>query len=133
NVRSAAGARASFGRPSRAWATHWFVEWAVLGTAVCLPPHGTALSLCWLKATTGVPCPGCGLMRSVSCTAGGMFGDALAYNPFGPIVLAGCMIAAAGWTLPSRTRAALARISAAHRRNAYILVVAAFLLFGFVR
>ena len=43
--------------------------------------------LCPMRRLTGHPCPACGLTRSVVSSLHGRLGDALAFNPFGPVVL----------------------------------------------
>ena len=43
------------------------VAWVVLVVALVHPPHGLGVEVCWTRAATDVPCPGCGLTRSVSC------------------------------------------------------------------
>lgn len=62
--------------------------------AVLVPPPvrgGTSLlglpPLCIFRNLTGLPCPGCGITRSVVCCAHGHWSDALRYHPLGPAVL----------------------------------------------
>ncbi|MDX1933857.1 MAG: DUF2752 domain-containing protein [Capsulimonadales bacterium] len=43
-------------------------------------------SLCLFRGLTGLPCPGCGMTRSLVCCAHGRFGDALAFHSLGPPV-----------------------------------------------
>lgn len=58
------------------------------------PPHADNKSLlglpplCPLKALTGIPCPGCGISRSLVCCGHGELGRAMALHPLGPIVFA---------------------------------------------
>ena len=93
-------------------------------------------AICWMNASSGLPCPGCGLMRSVSCTARGMWYDAWTYHPFGPLLFAACVLVA-GWSLlPMRHRERIA--SWLERRRSlptrlYTALVAAFLTFGMIR
>ena len=42
--------------------------------------------LCWFHSMTGLPCPGCGLTRSVFAIGGGDFADAWRYISFGYVV-----------------------------------------------
>lgn len=51
--------------------------------AFFLPVKGFGVSTCGFLLTTGLPCPGCGLTRSVTCALNGLFASAWAYNPFG--------------------------------------------------
>lgn len=68
---------------------------ALLAAGAILHPDGagdrTALTLfglplptiCWFRMTTGLPCPGCGLTRSVALLMHGHVGASLAMHPFG--------------------------------------------------
>ncbi|HET7482696.1 MAG TPA: DUF2752 domain-containing protein [Actinomycetota bacterium] len=75
---------------------------AFLGAAALYPlvPHPDLI--CPLRATTGIPCPLCGMTTSVTATVHGDIGAALAANPAG--VLA---VAVAGVLLVSRRARAL--------------------------
>jgi hypothetical protein len=57
---------------------------AMLGAAVLWPwrPHGFGIP-CAFHAVTGVPCPLCGMTRSVTATVHLRLHDALATNPAG--------------------------------------------------
>jgi hypothetical protein len=56
----------------------------------------TDFSFCWIKATTGYPCPACGTTRSVDALLQGEWGLALQLNPFGlPVLL--IMLVAPVW------------------------------------
>jgi hypothetical protein len=76
-----------------------FQHWLPLVTGVLLlaaratplPRYGSLLglpALCPLKALTGVPCPGCGMTRSLVLSAHGQWAAALWYHPLGPLVFA---------------------------------------------
>ncbi|MCP4806354.1 MAG: DUF2752 domain-containing protein [Proteobacteria bacterium] len=43
-------------------------------------------TICLAYMTMGIPCPGCGLSRSVANTLEGDLPQALWYNPMGPVV-----------------------------------------------
>lgn len=58
----------------------------VLALAAFHPPHGLGVPLRLFRPTTGAPCWGYGLSRSVSCSLRGMLSEAWAYHPFGPIL-----------------------------------------------
>lgn len=68
----------------------WLVSFILSpGSLERLPP------LCPWKAFTGMGCPFCGLTHSVTAISHGRFHDALAWNPFGPVVyLAGLVLLA---------------------------------------
>ena len=60
----------------------------ILG-AFILPTQGIGLSMCALKTTAGIPCPGCGLTRSVTGVFHGRFlaGDPVALGLAGFIAI----------------------------------------------
>ena len=57
-----------------------------LALSAVLPPDGLGVALCWFKSLCDLPCPGCGLTRSVTCISHWRLSDALAYHPFGPLI-----------------------------------------------
>jgi len=111
---------------------------AVLLLTVVMPSSGLPVTLCVFHAVTGLPCPGCGLTRSLASVSHGHVGDAFRYHPFGPVIyalLVGLTAAAlAGEARRARLRAWLERGPLAPRsRVVYHGLVAAFLGFGLVR
>ena len=60
----------------------------LVGIAIALlaPREGMGFSVCGMERLFGLPCPACGLTRSVSCFFQGHWIDAVQYNPFGPLV-----------------------------------------------
>lgn len=61
----------------------------MLGAAVLQPAWAwTGGVPCVLRATTGVPCPLCGMTTSVCATVTGRVGDAVAANPMGILAVA---------------------------------------------
>lgn len=112
------------------------VAWAVLLIALVHPPHGLNVPLCWMASTTGVPCPGCGLTRSVSCAVRGMLEASWEYHPFGILFAMGFGCVALVSLLPTAPRRRLALIACRHARVAntlYALLVGAFLTYGAAR
>lgn len=67
--------------------------------------------LCPSRVLAGIPCPGCGLTRSLVAAAHGELGRAFEFHLFGPLVLCAC--AAAALWLPLRGLAARPPLSAA--------------------
>lgn len=55
-----------------------------------LIPHPDLI--CPLRATTGIPCPLCGMTTSVTATMRGDFGAALAANPAGVLAVAAMVV-----------------------------------------
>lgn len=51
-------------------------------------------SLCLFHNMTGLPCPGCGITRSVVCCGHLRFADSMAYHPLGPVVFAWLLVTA---------------------------------------
>jgi hypothetical protein len=64
--------------------------------------------VCSIRQQFGIPCPSCGLTRSVLLTLHGHLGAALEVNPGGPLVVLGVALLAAllfALALPRRPRA----------------------------
>ncbi len=85
------------------------VAWLGLLLAVLSPPHGTGVTLCLFRACTGIPCPGCGMTRSMSCGLRGMFLESWHYHPLGLIILALFIATALLSLLPGLWQQRLAR------------------------
>ena len=110
--------------------------WLGLIVAAVSPPHGTGFTVCWLKAVTGLSCPGCGLTRSLSCGLRGLFTESWHYHPLGLPILLLFLIAAASSLLPPAAQARLADYMRSHSllfNSLYVIFVAAFLTYGFTR
>ncbi|HEY4330784.1 MAG TPA: DUF2752 domain-containing protein [Phycisphaerae bacterium] len=56
---------------------------------------------CAFHKMTGMPCPGCGLTRSVLALLHGNMTDSIGYHPFGPLLLLGLLTALAAGSLPA--------------------------------
>ena len=52
--------------------------------------------VCWFKQLTGMPCPACGMSRSVILTLHGHLGQALQINAAGPFAVLGLLLVASG-------------------------------------
>jgi hypothetical protein len=64
------------------------------GVEIPIPLLGEALRLpqvCITRTFLGIPCPGCGLIRSFVAVAHGNFPDAFRHNPMGPLLFALCL------------------------------------------
>jgi Protein of unknown function (DUF2752) len=53
--------------------------------------------LCPLRAVTGVPCPFCGMTRSVAALGRGDLGDSLTFNPGGIVLVAVAVLLIVAW------------------------------------
>ncbi len=70
---------------------------AVIGIAVSFIFEANTiqgLNLCWFKALTDLPCPGCGLTRGVCSISHGDLAGAFAYNPFVYVIYPGLYLVA---------------------------------------
>lgn len=102
-----------------------------------LPPDGLGIELCAFKSFLDLPCFGCGLTRSVTCTAHGQLTDALIYNPFGLLVLAGALACLVIRFMPApglRQRIATLMLERDRSLNRLLLwILFGFLGFGVIR
>jgi hypothetical protein len=109
------------------------VAWLGLAVAVLCPPQGAGLALCWVEGATGVPCPGCGMTRSLSCAARGMFTESWSHHPFGLFVLGLFLFTAIQSLLPQTARNRIVRFLQTHApcfNGFYFSFVIAFVGFG---
>ena len=94
-------------------------------TAVPLPP-------CPFRLLTGLPCPGCGMTRSLSAMLHGNLALSFRYHPLGPVLFAGAVACLA---LPLLHPATVHRLQRALPRQEVVAatVVGLFLLVWLVR
>src|SRR5687767_3538874 len=66
----------------------WSMRLALVAVVLSfvVPVDGIGIDLCWLHRMTGLPCPGCGLTRSLASVAHLDFGRAFLMHPFGPLI-----------------------------------------------
>jgi hypothetical protein len=109
---------------------------AALLVSFVMPPGGVSFSLCWFHRLTGLPCPGCGLTRSLASISHLHLAAALRFHPFGVLIYALAVgLTAAGLAGEPRRR----RLRAWVERRAQVVgavyggLVAAFIGFGLVR
>ena len=108
----------------------------VLAATFVLPPDGLGVPLCWFEGLYGLPCPGCGMTRSLTSITHLQLGDALGYHPFGFVVWALVLVLAAANFVGERRRQGLGAWLAARRTSArrlYLGFVLAFVAFGVLR
>ncbi len=109
-----------------------------LVVAFLMPPRGfgPGWDLCLLHRVTGVPCPGCGLTRSVASVAHLEFGRAVAMHPFGFFFFALFLLLTLYAALPRAGRDRLRAWSNRHERalnRFYVAAAVLFLGFGILR
>lgn len=112
------------------------VAWLGLLLAVVSAPHGSGISLCWFQDATGVPCPGCGITRSLSCGVRGMFLESFQYHPMGLLILALFVFTAGRSLLPQTHREGIVRFMQSRAtlfNTLYLVFVITFVGFGAVR
>jgi hypothetical protein len=104
-----------------------------------VPRGGLPVSLCVFHNLTGLPCPGCGLTRSLASISHLCPGEALRYHPFGPLIYA-LLVALTAASIAGEGRRARLRAwieghprRGARARAVYRGCVAAFLAFGLAR
>ena len=100
-------------------------------TALCIAGIGAAQLAtihlgvhlpCPLHATTGIPCPGCGLTRSVTSLLHGHIGESLAWHPLGPMLLVGLLFALVAALLPAKPRDAFSNLLARVESRTWITI-----------
>jgi len=79
---------------------------------------GITIYACPFQATTGLPCPGCGLTRGTTALLRGDLQQALAFHPFSPLVVICVVLLVLSLILPEAPRSKmLNRIEALERRT----------------
>ena len=110
--------------------------WLGLLLAVLSSSGGVGFELCWFKAATHLPCPGCGLTRSLACGIQGMLAESWRYHPMGPLILGLFVFTATQSLLPGAIRERIAERMQARAtivHSVYVGFVITFLVFGTIR
>ena len=101
-----------------------------------LPTNGLGVDVCLMHRLTGLPCPGCGLTRSITCITHGELSKAAAYHPFGLVIWVLLVAMTAYSVLPRTLRRAVSEAAVRNDeaiRPAYRLFVTTFVGFGLLR
>ena len=110
--------------------------WLGLALALISPVHGIgAIQLCWI-GSTGIPCLGCGLTRSLSCALRGRLVESWNYHPFGPLILVLFGVIALQSLLPDNHRHRIGEYVQARAvmfNSIHLAFVAVFIGYGIVR
>jgi hypothetical protein len=113
----------------------WLALLIVVGSFL-LPTAGLGVEVCLVSIMGEVPCPGCGLTRSLTNLAHLEVGRAFGYHPFGlvlyPLVIALALTNFVGRRRREHIRAWLVRHTVPARRL-YLGFVYSFVAFGVVR
>ncbi len=80
-----------------------------------------ALVLCPLRAVTGIPCPSCGLTRSLAYLERGHLAQALKFHPFSPLILVLALALLVLLLLELATHKSIIRNPLESRRSIYFL------------
>lgn len=113
-----------------------FLAWVTLAVGVVLPSKGTDYSFCGLYSTLHLPCPACGMTRSVSSFLHGHWDWSWQFHPMGGIVALGLLAVAGASFWPERWRESARQWLTRHERPAlWVLysLIALWLLYGFAR
>jgi len=109
------------------------VAWVIVVGAFAVPRAGFGVEVCPFHAALGLPCPGCGLTRSITALAALDVGASLRWHPFGPLVFLLALALVAVACIGARRRSRVASWLVARERGArvvYLAVVYAFIAFG---
>lgn len=115
--------------------TCWIALLAIVASFL-LPTEGAGIKLCATKYLFEVPCPGCGLTRSVTSVSHLQPIKAWNYHPFGLIIHPFFCLAALSLLLSGRTRKRWGVWCRRRHRvlhSIYMTFVVAFLIFGVTR
>lgn len=63
------------------------ISFVTITVLACLPSDGLAIQICPFRQLTGIPCPFCGIMRSLSSCLHLELTKGVGYHPLGPLVL----------------------------------------------
>ncbi len=112
------------------------LAWVAVIVGALLPERGIGLSFCGMYLMLHVPCPACGMTRSVSCFFRGDWGLSWAFHPMGWMAGLASVAVASSVVWPSRWKRAARRWTVAHDRAiwyAFWGLFGVWLLYGVAR
>jgi len=112
------------------------LAWIALVVGIAMPPRGVGFSTCTMYVSTGLPCPGCGITRSVSSLFHGHWVWSWRYHPLGWLVALWVIGTAGSVFWPRGWRSKSWQFVAAHEKVAwrvFWVLLALWLLYGIVR
>ena len=98
-----------------------------------LPVEGVGVDLCMFHRATGLPCPGCGLTRSLTSMSHGQVGHAFELHWFGPAIWLLAVALSIGNLIGERRREGIRTWLRRRERSArigYLTFVYGFVVFG---
>ncbi len=101
-----------------------------------LPEDGLQIDLCWIQKTLSLPCPGCGLTRSVTCVSHLAIAKSFTYHPFGILIYLLLMVNVLLLISPARLNRGMRNMVSQNERATravYSVAVFLFVAFGIAR
>ena len=106
------------------------LAWAMILGGLVLPPRGLPLSFCLFHQATGLPCPACGMTRSVTSILHNQWALSWRYHPLGWLMAAAGVFLAAVSVVPEKWKRAIRRQASAHSRTLTRLIIAVFVVWA---
>ena len=101
----------------------------LLMVGIILPSGGLGVPLCMFKRVFSLPCPGCGLTRSVSSVLHGDFLKSWHYHPLGIFFVAVALLFVVNLAMPRRRTVIVRRFFRKYHASLEILLIAFVMFF----
>lgn len=101
-----------------------------------LPPDGLGRNTCGLYILTKLPCPACGLTRSVTCISHMKFAKAFYYHPFGFIFYVIFLLLAIYNFMPEKMKNIIIAFFINHEniiKYVITFIIFSFIIYGIIR
>jgi hypothetical protein len=108
----------------------------LLMLGMILPSGGMGIPLCMFKRVFSLPCPGCGLTRSVASVLHGDFLKSWSYHPLGIFFVGAALLLVFNLAMPRRRAVVVRRLFRKYHYSLEILLIAFatfFIGFGGIR